>query len=1011
MAQMSVSARAVDMLGRQQIAGIPTAIHELFKNAHDAYAKNVEIDYFKDQNLLTLRDDGTGMTESDFISKWLTIGTSSKFGVNRKSDYIPEGMNERKLMGEKGIGRLAIASIGRQVLVLSRAERADGLHDMIVALVHWSQFEIPDISISDIIIPTRTFPESVLPTAHDLQGMVKELIKNLQELGNKIPSEFMNLILEDVKLLAFSPEVLFKNIQGKTVKNWNATQDDTSKDDLLDSAKPPVLDGFGKGTHFIIMPCDETLSLDIKTNDVGTTELQKILVGFSNSLSNSKHTAMSSKFRLHQGSSEPEELIEEGFFTPEDAKSADHYIEGEFDEYGQFKGFVTVFKGEPQKHIINWNENYGSKTRCGPFKIKFSYLQGAASDSLVPTEIYTDIKSKLGMYGGLYLYKDGIRVLPYGKQEFDFLKFEEKRTKRAATAFFSYRLMFGAIDIEHDINKKLIEKAGREGLIENIAYREFKGILEHFFDQLAADFFRSTSSNDRFNEIKTKLKDIVEAEKAAIDRRKKLVGPKKAKFEEQLNSFFDFFDDNYFTNEVNTLLDFVESELNKTNDNWSNKEKYSFIFDLKKHVKGTWKKVNDASKVSKPNIGLNKDLTKNWISYLKTKEKMNDDLIQPANLKIEENIASYIESHGLTFSLREQVSGVLEEERRSLKKNISQYKHELTANVSEIDSVIKDKARLKSGEFTNKLSEVMSNINSTPIDTLSVEESTQLITNWENELEIISNKTEEYFSKMRDTVELVLGDLKDEKSSSVDTLAALETENEQVKDSLNQYFDFAQLGMSLGIIQHEFSSTARNVRSSIQSIKPWADKNPKLGSLYKNINNSFSHLDGYLKMFTPLNRRLYRSKVELSGKEIESYLRDIFQERLTRHHIKFEVTHEFKVRTTRVFPSSFLPVFINVVDNAIYWLNSQLQSENANKYIKLDVNNEQLTISNNGPAIASVDEDRIFEFTFSRKSGGRGMGLYISKQSLNSEGFDIELVSTGASPCFAISKQLPGGEE
>jgi signal transduction histidine kinase len=1006
MANMTVSARAVDMLGRQQIAGIPTAIHELFKNAHDAYAENVEIDYFKDQNLLTLRDDGTGMTESDFISKWLTIGTSSKFGVNRKSDYIPKGMSERKLMGEKGIGRLAIASIGRQVLVLSRAERADGIHDMVVALVHWSQFEIPDISISDIIIPTRTFPENSLPTAHDLQSMVEELTTNLQELGTKIPSEFMNLILEDVKLLAFSPEVLFKNIQEKTIENWNVAQNNTSKNELLESSKPPLLDGLGKGTHFIIMPCDETLNLDIKTNDVGTTELQKILVGFSNSLAESKHEGMSSKFRLHQGSSEPEELIEEGFFTPEDAKSADHYIEGEFDEYGQFKGLVTVFKGEPQKHIINWNENYGSKTRCGPFRIKFSYLQGAPSDSLVPTEIYTDIKSKLGMYGGLYLYKDGIRVLPYGKQEFDFLKFEEKRSKRASTAFFSYRLMFGAIDIEHDINKKLIEKAGREGLIENIAYREFKGILEHFFDQLAADFFRSTSTNDRFNEIKTKLKDIADAEKAAIERRKKLVGPKKAKFETELNSFFELFDNNFFSNEVNSLSKHVESELNKTNDNWTNKEKYTFISELKKYVKASWKVVYDECKVSKPNIGLNKDLTKAWVTYLKTKEKINNDITQPGNLKIEADIASYIEKHGLTFSLREQVSGTLEEERKSLKKNISQYKNELTANVTEIDSVIKDKARLKSGEFTNKLSEVMSNINATPIDTLSSEESTQLISKWENELELVSNQTEEYFSKMRDTVELVLGDLKDERYSSVDTIAALETENEQVKDSLNQYFDFAQLGMSLGIIQHEFSSTARNVRSSIKSIKPWADKNPKLKSLYSNINNSFSHLDGYLKMFTPLNRRLYRSKVELSGKEIKNYLYDIFGERLKRHQIEFEATQQFIITTTKVFPSTFLPAFINVVDNAIYWLNTQLESENRNKKILLSTNNEGLLISNNGPAINTVDRDRIFEFTFSRKESGRGMGLYICKETLNREGFDIELISgdANASPSFAIKQ-------
>ena len=37
MANFKASARSVDMLGRQQIAGIPNAINEIFKNAYDAY--------------------------------------------------------------------------------------------------------------------------------------------------------------------------------------------------------------------------------------------------------------------------------------------------------------------------------------------------------------------------------------------------------------------------------------------------------------------------------------------------------------------------------------------------------------------------------------------------------------------------------------------------------------------------------------------------------------------------------------------------------------------------------------------------------------------------------------------------------------------------------------------------------------------------------------------------------------------------------------------------------------
>ncbi|MCK1691874.1 ATP-binding protein [Bradyrhizobium sp. 145] len=77
MATFRVRARTVDMLGRQQIAGIPTAISELFKNAHDAYARNVEVDYFRRENLFVLRDDGLGMTKDDFEQRWLTPGKAT----------------------------------------------------------------------------------------------------------------------------------------------------------------------------------------------------------------------------------------------------------------------------------------------------------------------------------------------------------------------------------------------------------------------------------------------------------------------------------------------------------------------------------------------------------------------------------------------------------------------------------------------------------------------------------------------------------------------------------------------------------------------------------------------------------------------------------------------------------------------------------------------------------------------------------------------------------------------
>src|ERR1700694_964685 len=105
MARFRTRARAVDMLGRQQIAGIPTAISELFKNAHAAYAERAEVDYFRADGLFVLRDDGLGMTEQEFADRWLVLGTESKVGGAHGLAPPPRDPDKphRPILGEKGI--------------------------------------------------------------------------------------------------------------------------------------------------------------------------------------------------------------------------------------------------------------------------------------------------------------------------------------------------------------------------------------------------------------------------------------------------------------------------------------------------------------------------------------------------------------------------------------------------------------------------------------------------------------------------------------------------------------------------------------------------------------------------------------------------------------------------------------------------------------------------------------------------------------------------------------------
>src|SRR6266487_1282058 len=152
MAHIRVRARTVDMLGRQQIAGVPTAISELFKNAHDAYARNTVIDYYRHDRLFVLRDDGLGMTPDEFLERWLTIGTESKLIEDSlvAPPPIDPDQTQRPVLGEKGIGRLAIAMLGPHLLVLTRAKRISGMNRgrrLSAAFVNWDAFQLAGVDL------------------------------------------------------------------------------------------------------------------------------------------------------------------------------------------------------------------------------------------------------------------------------------------------------------------------------------------------------------------------------------------------------------------------------------------------------------------------------------------------------------------------------------------------------------------------------------------------------------------------------------------------------------------------------------------------------------------------------------------------------------------------------------------------------------------------------------------------------------------------------------------------
>ena len=97
-------ARVIDLLGRQQIADAPTATGELFKNALDAGASHVQVNYVDPQNsqgigFLRISDNGLGMRlQEDVVGKWLVLGSLFRallFGFSVTLDPLCEIKKQR----------------------------------------------------------------------------------------------------------------------------------------------------------------------------------------------------------------------------------------------------------------------------------------------------------------------------------------------------------------------------------------------------------------------------------------------------------------------------------------------------------------------------------------------------------------------------------------------------------------------------------------------------------------------------------------------------------------------------------------------------------------------------------------------------------------------------------------------------------------------------------------------------------------------------------------------------
>ena len=88
--------------------------------------------------------------------------------------------------------------------------------------------------------------------------------------------------------------------------------------------------------------------------------------------------------------------------------------------------------------------------------------------------------------------------------------------------------------------------------------------------------------------------------------------------------------------------------------------------------------------------------------------------------------------------------------------------------------------------------------------------------------------------------------------------AALEEELLGLRERADQDLELAQIGMATEVLTHELDLTIVGLRSALDRLDGYVATTPKLTAVYNDLRTGFDHLDTYLALFTPLQRRLTR---------------------------------------------------------------------------------------------------------------------------------------------------------
>ena len=403
-------ARLLTMLGDQLIKNERIALVELIKNAYDADADRVEVHFegFGEDmtnnpgSRIVVRDDGVGMTLDTVRTQWMNPAGPRKF-LDKQQGKEKTPEKGRIIQGEKGIGRFAVLKLGKVVTVTTRPRGS-----LEETVLHYDFARFDDDFVRENGQERTIFLDEIRvdcwgATPEKLPGTQRGTVIEIEDLKGLWRNRMIEQLCRDVSNLT-DP---ISRITRREASNRFSIA-------VYCNGEPRPVEADAESLRGLI---EEKAVL-------------KIQGGFD---------CDASRFYFDTGDSKEEIGLEE-------AKIRGLWVWGQ--RFGRAPGSSSTEE----------------KFTCGDFRFHFyifDFSRGMSGRYVLNQKQRNRLKDHR-----IYLYRDDVRVYPYGDPEDDWLNIDVTRGIGRAGDFFSNDQIIGWIDITQKGNPGLRDKTSREGLIE-----------------------------------------------------------------------------------------------------------------------------------------------------------------------------------------------------------------------------------------------------------------------------------------------------------------------------------------------------------------------------------------------------------------------------------------------------------------------------------------------------------------------------------------------------------------